>query len=97
MVEDYPLLTIAPPVLAIALLCCVALIGEAALADRIAIVTGAGRPGNIGLAVCEAFLREGATGLTADGIVGPRTGALLDLADEIRAFIKAHEAELKSK
>jgi NAD(P)-dependent dehydrogenase (short-subunit alcohol dehydrogenase family) len=37
----------------------------ARLADRIAIVTGAGRPGNIGLAVCEAFLREGATGVVA--------------------------------
>src|SRR4051812_37520092 len=38
------------------------------LADRIAIVTGAGRPGNIGLAVCEAFLREGATGVVATDI-----------------------------
>jgi len=37
----------------------------ARLVDRIAIVTGAGRPGNIGLAVCEAFLREGATGVVA--------------------------------
>lgn len=30
------------------------------LRNKVAIVTGAGRPGNIGLAVCEAFLREGA-------------------------------------
>lgn len=31
------------------------------LEGKIAIVTGAGRPGNIGVAVCDAFLREGAT------------------------------------
>jgi NAD(P)-dependent dehydrogenase (short-subunit alcohol dehydrogenase family) len=30
------------------------------LEGKVAIVTGAGRTGNIGLAVCEAFLREGA-------------------------------------
>lgn len=31
------------------------------LEGKIAIVTGAGRAGNIGVAVCDAFLREGAT------------------------------------
>lgn len=31
------------------------------LEGKIAIVTGAGRQGNIGVAVCDAFLREGAT------------------------------------
>ena len=30
------------------------------LEDKVAIVTGAGRVGNIGLAICEAFLHEGA-------------------------------------
>jgi len=36
------------------------------LDQKVAIVTGAGRPGNIGLAVCEAFLREGASVLATD-------------------------------
>jgi len=38
----------------------------ARLDGKVAIVTGAGRPGNIGLAVCEAYLREGATVLATD-------------------------------
>lgn len=33
------------------------------LQGKVAIVTGAGQQGNIGLAVCEAFLREGAAGV----------------------------------
>ena len=33
------------------------------LEGKVAIVTGAGRAGNIGVAICEAFLREGATGV----------------------------------
>lgn len=33
------------------------------LAGKVALVTGAGRMGNIGVAVCEAFLREGAAGV----------------------------------
>jgi 3alpha(or 20beta)-hydroxysteroid dehydrogenase len=48
------------------------------LKDKVAIVTGAGRSGNIGLAVCEAFLRQGAKGVVgtdfrreeAEAIVG---------------------------
>jgi len=38
----------------------------ARLDGKVAIVTGAGRPGNIGLAICEAFLREGAKVLATD-------------------------------
>ena len=36
------------------------------LDQKVAIVTGAGRPGNIGIAVCEAYLREGASVLATD-------------------------------
>ena len=32
---------------------------------KVAIVTGAGRVGNIGVAICEALLREGAKGVVA--------------------------------
>ncbi len=35
------------------------------LKDKVAIVTGAGRLGNIGVAICEAFLREGARAVVA--------------------------------
>lgn len=35
------------------------------LDGKVAIVTGAGRAGNIGVAICEAFLREGARGVVA--------------------------------
>jgi len=35
------------------------------LAGKVAIVTGAGRSGNIGVAICEAFLREGAKAVIA--------------------------------
>jgi len=38
----------------------------ARLEGKVAIVTGAGRPGNIGIAVCEAFLKEGASVLATD-------------------------------
>lgn len=40
----------------------------ARLKNKIAIVTGAGRLGNIGLAVCDAFLREGAAGVVGTDI-----------------------------
>lgn len=38
------------------------------LQGKVAIVTGAGRTGNIGLAICDAFLREGAAGVIATDI-----------------------------
>lgn len=38
------------------------------LKDKVAIVTGAGRTGNIGVAICEAFLRAGAKAVVATDI-----------------------------
>lgn len=38
----------------------------ARLTGKVAIVTGAGRSGNIGVAICEAFLREGARVVATD-------------------------------
>lgn len=56
------------------------------LEGKVALVTGAGRPGNIGLAVCEAFLREG-----AKAVIGT------DLRTEHAAVIQAQiEAEYGS-
>ena len=48
---------------------------------KVAIVTGAGRIGNIGLAICEAFLREG-----AEGVVG--TDFRTDEAKAIRSRVE---------
>lgn len=50
------------------------------LKGKVAIVTGAGRIGNIGVAVCDAFLREGAKGVVA-------TDMRLDEAEAINAQI----------
>lgn len=56
------------------------------LQDKVAVVTGAGRVGNIGIAVCDAFLREGAAGVIA-------TDTRVDEADAITAQMeKAHGA-----
>lgn len=52
------------------------------LEGKVAIVTGAGRVGNIGIAVCEAFLREG-----AKAVVG--TDLRIDQADVIRERIES--------
>lgn len=48
------------------------------LQNKVAIVTGAGRIGNIGLAVCEAFLREGAAGVVATDILLDDTAAITE-------------------
>ncbi|PHV67394.1 SDR family NAD(P)-dependent oxidoreductase [Williamsia muralis] len=56
------------------------------LEGKVAIVTGAGRVGNIGLAVCEAFLREGCT-----GVVG--TDFRTDEAEQINERISAEFGE----
>ncbi|MBK7250763.1 MAG: SDR family oxidoreductase [Gammaproteobacteria bacterium] len=48
------------------------------LKDKIAIVTGAGRPGNIGLAVCEAFLREGARAVIGTDVRTDQAGAITE-------------------
>jgi len=51
------------------------------LDNKVAIVTGAGRLGNIGVAVCDAFLREGARGVIA-------TDVRIEQADAIRQKIE---------
>ncbi|GAB3272597.1 SDR family NAD(P)-dependent oxidoreductase [Parahaliea aestuarii] len=47
------------------------------LNNKVALVTGAGQIGNIGAAICEAFLREGAAGVMATDISEVHSGALL--------------------
>jgi NAD(P)-dependent dehydrogenase (short-subunit alcohol dehydrogenase family) len=53
------------------------------LDGRVAIVTGAGRPGNIGQAVCEAFLAEGASVVATDRREG-EAGSLGKGSDRFR-------------
>lgn len=52
------------------------------LAGRVAIVTGAGRLGNIGVAICRAFLAEGAR-----AVIG--TDFRTEMSDQIAALIAA--------
>lgn len=52
------------------------------LDGKVAIVTGAGRTGNIGEAICDAFLREGARGLVATDI---RTEQSTEIAARMEA------------
>jgi 3alpha(or 20beta)-hydroxysteroid dehydrogenase/cyclopentanol dehydrogenase len=53
------------------------------LEGKVAIVTGAGRIGNIGLAICEAFLREGAKAVIGSDM---RTDEAEAIAARIRAI-----------
>ena len=63
----------------------------ARLKDRVAIVTGAGRPGNIGQAVCEAFLEEGAAGVVATDLRMEDAGALVERFGADRFVFRAHD------
>ncbi len=47
------------------------------LKDNVAIVTGAGRVGNIGVAVCDAFLREGARAVIGTDIRTDEAAAII--------------------
>lgn len=53
------------------------------LEGKVAIVTGAGRNGNIGVAICEAFLREGARGVIATDLRDDEADVI---ADRMAAF-----------
>ncbi|WP_116364097.1 SDR family NAD(P)-dependent oxidoreductase [Parahaliea mediterranea] len=48
------------------------------LKNKVALVTGAGQAGNIGAAICDAFLREGAAGVMATDINEAHAAELLD-------------------
>lgn len=48
------------------------------LEGKVAIVTGAGRNGNIGVAICEAFLREGAKGVIATDLRDDEADVIAD-------------------
>lgn len=53
------------------------------LEGKVAIVTGAGRVGNIGLAVCEAFLREGAKAVVGTDLRGDEAQAIKDRVESL--------------
>ncbi len=53
------------------------------LAGKVAIVTGAGRAGNIGVAVCEAFLREGAAGVVATDLRDEDAASLVERIEAV--------------
>ena len=61
------------------------------LKDRVAIVTGAGRPGNIGQAVCEAFLEEGVAGVVATDLRADEAGALAERFGTERFAFHPHD------
>lgn len=68
----------------------------AKLKGRVAIVTGAGRPANIGEAVCAAFLDEGASGVIATDLRDGEAQALAErFGSESFAFLP-HDVALEA-
>lgn len=63
----------------------------AKLEGRVAIVTGAGRAGNIGQAVCAAFLEEGASGVLASDIREDEAPALEERFGRDRFAFARHD------
>lgn len=61
------------------------------LHGRVALVTGAGRRGNIGLAVCEAFLREGAAGVVATDLRSDEAETIRSQVGSDRFRLLAHD------
>lgn len=61
------------------------------LEGRIAIVTGAGRSGNIGQAVCAAFLEEGAAGVVASDLRDDQAQELADRFGTDRFVFHTHD------
>ena len=61
------------------------------LKGRVAIVTGAGRPGNIGESVCAAFLDEGAGGVVATDLRAGEAQALADRFGSERFVFQPHD------
>lgn len=63
----------------------------AKLEGRVAIVTGSGRSGNIGQAVCEAFLAEGAAGVAATDLRAEEAGRLAERFSADRFVFLPHD------
>jgi len=61
------------------------------LNGRIAIVTGAGRTGNIGVAICAAFLREGAAGVVATDLRIDESAKVIAAIGSDRLHIVQHD------
>lgn len=61
------------------------------LQGRVALVTGAGRLGNIGIAICQAFLREGAAGVVATDLRADSTDQLTELMGHERFRLLPHD------
>lgn len=66
------------------------------LDKRVAIVTGAGRMGNIGQAVCQAYLDEGAAGVVATDLRDDDAGALYERFGTERFLFLTHDVAEES-